>query len=87
MPFSSGKIKLAGSVLSHSGNTKRLHLTEEDKERELEPGTEIRVLDAAGKSIDGLPGKGGYFEIKLPKALMEGQSNNLELGWIDFFRG
>ena len=82
---SSRKIKLSGSVVSHSGNPKRLHLTEDGKERK--PETEIKVLDATGKPVKGLPDKGGYFEIKLPKALLEGQPKSLELGWIDFYRG
>ena len=84
---SNGKIKLTGSVLSHSGNTKRLYLTEFGKEGEREPGTEIKNLVAAGKPVKGLPDKGGYFEITLPNALLEGESKSLELGWIDFYRG
>jgi len=84
---SNGKIKLTGSVLCHSGNTKRLYLTEIGKEEEREPGTEIKVLDSAGRPVKGLPGKGGYFEITLPKTLLEGESKSLELGWIDFYRG
>ena len=83
---SNSKIKLTGSVLSHSGNTKRLYLTEIGKDGEREPGTEIKVLDSAGKPVKGLPNKGGYFEIALPKALLEGDPKSLELGWIDFYR-
>jgi hypothetical protein len=45
------------------------------------------VLGATGKAITGLPGDGGYFEITLPKALLEGQPQSLELGWLDFYRG
>jgi hypothetical protein len=84
---SNGKIKLTGSVLSHDGSTKRLYLSEVGKEGERESGTEIKVLDAAGKRVKGLPNKGGYFEITLPKALLEGQPKSLEVGWIDFYRG
>ena len=40
---SNGGIKLIGSVLSHSGNTKRLYLSEVGKEGEREPGTEIKA--------------------------------------------
>ena len=83
---SNGKIKLTGSVLSHSGNTKRLNLAEDGK-RERQPETTIKVFDAAGKQIEGLPGEGGYFEITLPKALVEDQPKSLDLGWIDFYRG
>ena len=74
---SNGKIKLTGSVLSHSGNAKHLHMTEGEKERESD--TEIKVLDTAGKPVKGLPGKGGYFEIVLPKALLESEPKSLEL--------
>ena len=81
--ISSGKTKLTGSVLSHSGNTKHLYLTENGEERE--PETEIKVLDAHGKPVVGLPGKGGCFEIKMPKPLL--QSKTLTIDWIDFFRG
>ena len=84
---SNSKIKLTGSVLSHSGNTKRLYLTEIDKVGEREPESEVKVLDAEGKPVMGLPDKGGYFEITLPKALLEGESKSLKLGWIDFYRG
>jgi hypothetical protein len=83
---SNGKIKLTGSVLSHSGNTKRLYLTEVGNEGEREPGTQINIFDAQGKPITGLPDKGGYFEIRLPKTLLDGQPKSLELGWIDFYR-
>jgi hypothetical protein len=82
-----GKMKLTGSVLSHSGNTKRLTLTEDGEDSSREPGTEIKVLDADGKAVKGLPGKNGYFEIRLPKALLQDNPKSLELGWIDFFRG
>jgi hypothetical protein len=89
--ISNGKIKLSGSVLSHSGNPRLLHVDEDGKEKKVEMGspywTEIRVLDGNGKTTDGLPGKGGYFEIRVPKALLEGEPKRLELGWIDFYRG
>jgi hypothetical protein len=84
---SNGKIKLVGSMLSNSGNTKRLYLAEDGNGKEWKPETEIRVLDSAGKPVKGLPGKDGCFEIALPKALLENQPRSLEIGWIDFFRG
>jgi hypothetical protein len=52
---SNGKIKLTGSVLSHSGNTKRLYVTEVGNEGEREPGTQINVFDAQGIPVTGLP--------------------------------
>jgi acetyl esterase len=91
LSISNGKIKLSGSVLSHSGNPRLLHVDEDGKEKKVKKDspywTEIRVLDASGKPTDGLPGKGGYFEMTLPKALLESQPKSLGLGWIDFYRG
>ena len=88
-PFTAvgGKVKLAGYVLSHSGNTQRLTLTEEGKDGQREAGTTIKVFDEQGKPTAGLPPQGGYFEIALPKALLDGQPKLLEIGWIDFYRG
>lgn len=84
---SNGKVKLTGSVLSHSGNTKRLYLAEVGSEVEREPGTQINIFDAQGEPANRLPTKGGCFEIRLPKALLESQPKSLELGWVDFYRG
>jgi len=85
-----GTIKLTGSVLSHSGNPRLLDVVEDGKEKKVEKDspywTEIRGLDSTGKPVPGLPGSGGYFEITVPKALLDGQTKTLELGWIDFYR-
>jgi hypothetical protein len=86
LAVSSGKLRLAGSVLSHSGYAKRLILTGEGKDGKQDPGTKIEVLDAAGNPVAGLPDKGGYFQLAVPKTLLDGRSKTLELGWIDFFR-
>jgi hypothetical protein len=84
--LSNGKLKLSGSVSSHSGNKRQLSLSDVGKKGERDAGTEIKVFDAAGKPVKGLPGKGGCFEITLPKALLEGQPKSLNLYWVDFYR-
>lgn len=84
--ITSGKRRLSGSVLSHSGNTKRLDLNEDGKKGPQDPGTKIVVCDASGKAVQGMPPDGGYFEIAVPKPLLESGSKRLELSWIDFFR-
>lgn len=86
LAVSNGKVRLTGSVLSHSGQKKRLYLTEDGKDEEREPGTKIEVLNSAGKAIRGLPDKGGCFQLAVPKVLLDSQPKSLELGWIDFFR-
>jgi hypothetical protein len=73
--------------VSHSGFPKSLYLTVDGKEKKLEENTQIKVLDAEGKPVKGLPGEGGYFEITLPKVLTEGEPKSLDVGWIDAFRG
>ncbi len=90
LTISNGTIKLTGSVLSHSGNPRLLHVVEGGKEKKMEKDspywTEIRGFDSSGKPVPGLSGSGGYFEITLPKALLTNQPKSLELGWIDFYR-
>ena len=75
---------MSGFVAQRSGPSLQYRATRGNLTRE--PGTEIKVLDAHGKPANGLPEKGGYFEIRLPKALLENQPKCLELGWIDFYR-
>jgi hypothetical protein len=78
-------------VLSHSGNPRQFRVEKDGKEEKVEKGssyeTVIKVLDANGKPTAGLPGKDGYFEMTVPKALLDGDPKTMELGWIDFFRG
>jgi hypothetical protein len=87
---SNGKVTFSGSVLSHSGNKRLLYLTEGGTKKSLEKEspnwTEIEAFDSAGKPVDGLPGQDGYFQMTLPKALLEGGPKSLELSWIDFYR-
>jgi hypothetical protein len=47
---------------------------------------DIRTFDAEGKPIKGLPPKGGWFEMKVPKGLLVDQTKVVTLGWIDFYR-
>ena len=88
--ISNGKIKLSASVLSHSGNPRLLYLRKCGEEKKVEVGspywTEIKVLDADGRPVQGLPSKGGYFEVTVPKTLIENNPKSLTLGWIDFYR-
>ncbi|MHB8864193.1 MAG: alpha/beta hydrolase [Pirellulaceae bacterium] len=87
LAISTDKVKLTGSVLSHGGNTARLSLTGDGSGEERALETTIKVFDANGKPVTGLPGNGGHFEITLPKTLLTGRPNRLELEWIDFYRG
>lgn len=87
---SNGKVDLRASVLSHSGNPRLLSVKDEIGEKKVEQGndywTEIRALDAKGKLVEGLPGEGGYFQVELPSALLDGPPKSLTIDWIDFYR-
>jgi polyhydroxybutyrate depolymerase len=90
LTIANGTIKLTGSVLSHGGNPRLLTVVEDGKEKKVGMDslywTEIRGFDSTGKAVTGLPGNGGYFEITLPKALLESHPKSLSLEWIDFYR-
>jgi len=84
-------VRLSVSVLSHSSNKRLLHLWRGPKEgpqlKEASPyWTDVRTCDAKGKPIQGLPPRGGYFEITLPKVMLKGNPKSITLGWIDFYR-
>ncbi len=90
LSVSDGQLKLSTSVLSHSGNKQLSHLWKDGKEGpsldEKSPyWMPIQRLDAAGKPAEGLPPKGGWFEMTLPSALLK-ESRTIELDWIDFYR-
>ena len=84
---SNGKTKLTGSVQSHSGNPSRLRVADSDSSEERVLQASISAFDSDGNSVGGLPGKGGYFEIVLPQVLFASRPRQLELEWIDFYRG
>jgi len=91
LTISHGTAKLSASVLSHSGNKRLLHLWKGGKEgpqleKDSQHWADIRTFDSMGKPIQGLPAKGGYFEMTLPNALLEGNPKSITLGWIDFYR-
>jgi hypothetical protein len=91
LTISCGDMTLAASVLSHSGNARLLHLGTKGEEgprltKDSPYWTDVRVLDALGKAITGLPDKGGYFELVVPQAMLE-KGKAMKVEWIDFYRG
>ena len=46
----------------------------------------IEAFDKSGKPAAGVPLQDGWFEITLPKAILD-EGNRVRLGWIDFYRG
>ena len=47
---------------------------------------EMRMVGNDGKLATIIPLKDGYFEIKLPNALFEGNPKSITVNWIDFYR-
>jgi SAM-dependent methyltransferase len=90
LAVSNGKIEFHASVLSHSGTPRLLSVKERDEEKKVERGgpywTEIQAFNAKGKPVQGLPGKGGHFEIELPPEMFEAKPRSLAIAWIDFYR-
>jgi SAM-dependent methyltransferase len=78
------------SVTSHGGHSPRLSVKQGDRETEAKADTpywtKVAAFGADGKPIEGLPNDGGYFELQLPKTLLEASSQPLRLEWIDFYR-
>lgn len=47
---------------------------------------EIQILDAEGKAKQEIPLQQGYFQMLLPRALLQGNPQSLQIRWIDFYR-
>jgi len=86
----SGKTTLEGSVSLEDGKpVARLWKGgQEDAPLDSESlyWMRVRTLNGDGKAATGLPLKGGYFELPLPKALFEGHPKAVTVNWIDFYR-
>ncbi len=78
------------SMLSHGNFSVLQTLRHEGREKypplpkDSEYYADLRVFDADGLDVKGLPPKGGYFEIVVPKPLLD--KAELQLQWIDFYR-
>lgn len=88
---STGKVKLSAAVSIHDG---KLGVRQWKNDKEDEPlnqksplWMDIRPIGADGKPAERLPLKDGWFEVTLPKALLESNPPSLDLQWIDFYRG
>lgn len=83
--------KLAASVSSQGDGVVRVRLMSDGPEQPLDRSSpywmEIRAFNAEGKPSCPPLEKGGFFEITIPKALLDDDSRTLEVQWIDFYRG
>jgi len=85
-----GKTTVAASA-SCQDQSNRVYLIEAGKEKSLGRGDplwmDIKCLDANGGPARTIPLEGGFFEVRLPKALFDGLSEPLTMQWIDCYRG
>ena len=83
------KVKLEASVSSQDGKVRLWKDGKEDSPLDAKSPywMEIRIVGSDGKPSKATPLKDGYFEMALPKALIEGNPKTITVNWIDFFRG
>jgi len=86
-----GKAELAVSVLSHGRSQRLLRLSVDGRQQEIKPkgpaAVEVHAYEADGKPAEGLPGAGGWFDVRLPRIMLRGNPAELRMDWIDFYRG
>lgn len=89
--ISNGTETIAAFVTSVGEPTVHCQQIEDGKEKPLGKDSpywlDIRMLDDKGVSKNKIPLEGGYFEVTVPKALLQGQPESLKVDWIDFYRG
>lgn len=85
---SNGKVTLEAAVSSQDGKVRLWKDGMEDSLLDAKSPywTEIRMVGDDGKPTTSIPLAGGYFEIQLPKALLEDNPKSITLNWIDYYR-
>jgi hypothetical protein len=88
LKIANGKVTLEAAVSSQNGKSR---LWMDGKEglplNSKNPfWMEIRMIGKDGKPVKTIPLKDGYFEIQLPKALLEDNPKSITVNWIDFYR-
>ena len=85
-----GETTLKAAVSSHGGK-QAVRLWLDDKEKSPLNAKSplwmmVRMMGEDGKSAETIPLKDGYFEMQLPKALLEDDPKSITVNWIDFYR-
>jgi len=88
LKIANGKIRLEASV---SNQDAKVRLWKDGKEGSpLDSKSplllEIRMIGKDGKPTTSIPLTDGYFEIQLPKGLLEDNPKSITVNWIDFYR-
>jgi hypothetical protein len=85
---SNGKVTLEAAVSSQDGQVRLWKDGKEDSPLDFKSPywTEIRMIGKKGRAETKIPLEDGYFEIQLPKALLEDNPKSITVNWIDFYR-
>ncbi|MBA4017759.1 MAG: hypothetical protein C0483_11345 [Pirellula sp.] len=89
--ISNGKVTLDAAVSSQDDDMNRVRLWRDGKEDSPLDATspcwmEISLVGRDGKSTKEIPLNDGYFEMKLPRPIFEGNPKSITVSWIDFYR-
>ncbi len=90
LKVTNGETTLKAAVSSHGGK-QPVRLWMDDREESLLDVKSpfwmtVRMVGEDGKPTGTIPLVNGYFEMRLPKGLFEGNPKSLAVNWIDFYR-
>lgn len=85
---SNGIMSLSAAVSSQDGKVRLWKDADEDSPLTAQSPcwTTIRMFGDDGQQTATVPLVDGYFEIQLPKALLENNPKSMTVKWIDFYR-
>jgi len=83
-----GDLILEASVSSRNGDARLWMNRKEDSALDAESPywMQIRMLGRDGKMVKTIPLTDGYFEMQLPKKILEGNPKSITVQWTDFYR-
>ena len=88
LKISDGKITFEAAVSTQDSTARLWENGKEDSPLDSRSPywMEIHLIDKDGKPTNGLPLDDGYFEMQLPRTLLEGNPKSITINWIDFYR-
>ena len=83
-----GRVTLEAALSSQDGTARLWKDGKDDEPLDSQSPywMEIRVISKDGKPTNSIPLTDGYFEVQLPKALLEDNPKSITVSWIDFYR-
>jgi hypothetical protein len=85
-----GKMRLDAAVGIQDGKPKVRQWKDGKEDAPLDEKnpywSEVRIVGGDGKPAKALPLKDGYFEVVVPRVILEGNPKTITVAWIDFYR-